>query len=1313
MPPRITQNDKREQTARIPNQLERVQRETSTTPKTVKQLSQSQQGQTQFSANAQSAFGVNPSIATMLLNALNPAAKAIKAGVEVRDRIDKDKFEDVVMFAQNTSANKKLGPQEKLKLVSDAYNNFKPLSKKYQIAAHTQKTKVDQELNGIQDKLLFSDWSTRTFKASLNYPINPLDDSMSREEFLSLAAKDLREDQPKFTVQSLLWEDSQQVQMYKKQYENLNSFANASADIILKSMLENPETNFQQAGAYNVFQATLSESLSSNGIDPKTVLENDSIMEGIQYKFQSNRVLANQVSKIRSDRDRVISETTNSVMDGYSSGPWFNSDSGLGPMALAKVITTEAPNTSPLDPLNYLSRVNSQLSSISSELDPTQITTNLSQYPINSYSPQYREIIQNVRENPEYLSDSLYKEDADLHKLVRGALYETEDLFRQDLMLAAGDDLKLAFVTENPENAGTSPADLIPKATKSEKIMATLTSSSFPDDITDQKKLIVSSAERAIALLELKQADNLLSPDYTIQEDPVFEINNLKNLLQESRLDSDQINLEATQKLVNLLENDIDTPQNIYKETRATSFFLKKVSQGVPLGGTETQTGGHVLPALIFSYANAYPEEAQGLLEETEGYLNSSLRNFITNLPEGSPLRKEFTEVLETNDLVATLKHIEDRLNDMSGAGGEEWKVDFKTKYGEFVTGLARWTQNKTGLISITTDGSSFTLSDSNKTTEYVSGLIASNRQKDITTGVDQSHVSEEAVNIFVGRLDNLTEQIALNYDEKGGQFDFEQFKNENSTLFAAVSNITSSAPSIKNKKLKQAIARFQLTSIGLPKDMISRITNEKNLLTKDSIVKNTLIAFGPLLTELPPERRKIVKDAVLTFQSFFPSSTTGFTSNVFDPITLVDRSNMTLPAGIQAFDSRDIATESFALKINKPANVLEDPIKNSADGFLTELNESVIKGALSDPTIFGGFRDSGENEAALQTAIQEAVQGEITGVPLDLGRSSTDVIYDVLEQNNMQVSVNLVRVPKGQGSPEATKLAKLHLIENMDDLADKKINDLDYEYGFETQVIPNTSGSSQVIKLNRFDPGQQESFKGKLETNFGVLGDNVANINTAKENTVVPAGTFHFMNKQFENLLGVDYGRGIPGGSATDPYRDLIKIAFTERGLARLVGGRRSLQEGVPSIEEGPSLFGLDQAITIFAMTEQIALTEGVDKALDFMKDVHDQHSRTNQSRTNSLIAYESIEGDMVVNTGFSVPMVIDENVQTRIKELRKIALNSYQIRTVPEANYRFYNYEEFMTQKEKKKRREEERQTAELRDTRGTSSSRNYPNQ
>jgi hypothetical protein len=54
----------------------------------------------QFSANAQSAFRTDPSIATTLVNALRPAAQIVEAGVEVRDRIDKDKFEDLVLFAQ-------------------------------------------------------------------------------------------------------------------------------------------------------------------------------------------------------------------------------------------------------------------------------------------------------------------------------------------------------------------------------------------------------------------------------------------------------------------------------------------------------------------------------------------------------------------------------------------------------------------------------------------------------------------------------------------------------------------------------------------------------------------------------------------------------------------------------------------------------------------------------------------------------------------------------------------------------------------------------------------------------------------------------------------------------------------------------------------------------------------------------------------------------------------------------------------------------------------------------------------------------------
>ena len=78
MPPRPTQNDQRQQTGRIPGQLERVQRQTPGVYETPETLDVSQQGQTQFSQNARSAFDTGPNLALELLNAMGKTTEIIK-----------------------------------------------------------------------------------------------------------------------------------------------------------------------------------------------------------------------------------------------------------------------------------------------------------------------------------------------------------------------------------------------------------------------------------------------------------------------------------------------------------------------------------------------------------------------------------------------------------------------------------------------------------------------------------------------------------------------------------------------------------------------------------------------------------------------------------------------------------------------------------------------------------------------------------------------------------------------------------------------------------------------------------------------------------------------------------------------------------------------------------------------------------------------------------------------------------------------------------------------------------------------------------
>tara|TARA_R110001632_G_scaffold18098_2_gene56449 strand:+ start:8796 stop:12878 length:4083 start_codon:yes stop_codon:yes gene_type:complete len=1270
MPPRITQNDKREQTGRIPDQLKQVQRETSTVAKNVKQLSQSKQGQVQFSANDKSAFNTDPSIATALVGALRPAAKAVEAGVEVRDRIDKEKFEDVVLFAQNTNANGVLGYEQKLKLISDAYDNFKPMSKKYQIAAHTQKTKVMQQLNGIQDKLLFSNWATQTTQKSMLYPVNPEDGSMSREEFLNTASEDLRNDQPRFMAQSMVWQNEQQVQLYKKQFNMLNSFASLQAKVILNS--KNPDF-FSSAGNENQFKAELETALENNGHDPRDVLGNPAIMEGINNQYAVYKTTGNTVAAKRGAETNLVSSVVNAQTNNQGQPHLFGN--GIYPSTISKLIIEQGlANAS--DPRSFISRIYSEFSNISKlqEKPSTEVVETLGAFPIINYTDlNTQELVRKVREDPSYLDD-MFK-DKEKYRAIEKALSDTEMLMKQEFRTQLGARGVGEFLNRpSPEDFSTPP---VTETNKVEDILTVInTDKGSPDDRVRQTDYVVSQAMYYAVALGSQQDFMQYDQERRGVGVPLFnkkyeyQANKFTKRMEAADFRSQNPTEKNTQARKSILEeldknNLLRSIDDVDKKTRFFSTALNELSNGITIGGVGDQTGSFMLNGVIIaageSGAYGNPQE---FIESQEGYLKLNLEEMFMNMSGIDEFTAEKIKFIlddhEDNSFGAAMA-LEQLGNDMKTNPNPDVInsfVKFKTVYRNFVEDYAKRVQFATKGLIVTTDNSFKLGSDPSTMIPFLSGSVASSQAFDSRSGSNISTVSAKASDVLAKQIFNVSSQMKK--DMVGEDFNVEEYRKNSAQMFTAITQLYGTdmrSPVLSG--LRSSLVEFTAAYLGIPENITSAISDPDTEASRNIILRDFLLNNGRSLTALNESQRRAVSSVTEGFQSFFVDA-----NNQNAPLSfLPDFNNILRTSDVQAnqgqtLDSPDVlANNAFNLDIDPTSFQPNDSGVSLVStevqaGFANDVSQSIVQGVLNDREIRFAFLENGKLHTSLLTSVRNAagMTGGLNDSTKTAG-SSTDLVLDELDRADKRLVISIVKA-EGKGNPNVNAMVGASLKATG---ADADTLAAMGGYAFHTEVIQGTLDDKNRIQFVPFDLPKQEEFKSNFATEAS-RDISIVQKNTNLSRVSVPAQSLQKVLWNFDQLFTVTNKYGVLDidnqrnttitmngkenlfrkplrGSTPEPYLDIVKILATPAGPYQLLAGR-TFKDGAGKsyTESGMSLFGLNQVAVLYQATKAIVEEKGVEAGLTYLKEIHDRYQRTdNTGEQTSIYAYVNNEGEFL----------------------------------------------------------------------------------
>ena len=1371
MPPRITQNDKREQTGRIPGQLERVQRQTRTTYKTAKQVSQFKPGTIKFGQDAPSAYGYAPSIATNLVNALRPLGKIVEQGTEVRDRIDKEKFDDIFLFAQSTNANPDLGYEQKLELISKAYGDFKPMSRKYQIAAHTQKTRALQELNGVQDKLRFSDWATKTIQASMSYPVNPQDDSMSREEFLVQSAADLRTNEPQFDIQSRLWADGQQQQIYKKQFEAMNNFASLQADIILKS--KDPSF-FSSAGNQNQFMAELETVFAENGYDPRTITENQAIMENIDNKYSAFKSMGNTIVEKEGQRTNLLSGVVSSTTNNTDLPFLF--DFGLSPTEIAASIVRDGEALA-ADPSTFIPNVWAKLSGISRQpKSPTEISQTLSAFPSVSFSPENQELVRNIQENPEWLSDKYdeiarkndegpydfqQKELFGLTMSITSALGDAENLFKQRFKQVLGPEKSALLDVKEPDNLGTPPPTGGPD--RAGEILNVINNTGYvsSDDQISQQNYILSQSIYYSEYLRSQAEFNQYDEQGEGVGNPVgnsfslYESERINSLIETADLYNEspsEKNLQSREELARTLDKQglLISRDEVNERARFFSNTLVELKKGISIGGNETQQGGRYLNGVLIAAAESgmFGNSMQ-FLEDQEIHLRTKINMFLRtmrdpdlNISTGLLEDIELVEAAHTNatkqevNYFGMLQEFERLSNQFKNPKDPEMIDSFKkykTNLGILTANYAKQVEESTQLITASND--SFELSsDSNAMIPFLSGTVASKLAFDARNGSNSSTVPQEAMSELASQITKFSDQTRSDmYDPEGNKttdFDFIGWREKNAKSIAAISNLFGT--NLPNNELKQAAIGFVGNYLGLNTQMLSGIQNLESSAPRNRILADYMFKNGRVLSAISPNETEAARSVMEGFQSYFISPSSGIELPSFGPgvFKIASMSNIFIPRGVDPSNPATFVNHGFNMNIPNRSFVSEvgAPLisMDTQQNFGLSVAQAIAGGALQNRDILTKFVENGQMETALHNGIVSVTSLRDRG---QVGpEDSMDLLLSILKQNNTRVSIGITQATD-KGNKYVTEMVKASMKEI--GATDEELDALG-NYTFDVNTFQGTADDQNTIQFNAWDPTGANAFRTRFVEDTGMTGGmtggyanmGVINHNTQLSQTSVPISSFYKVTSAFENLLTDENNfdhlhRHIEGGAAPQAYLDLLKMLASPRGETNLLGGRRFTgEDGVEMIEEGMSLFALNQLSVLYTATAQIKEKEGLKAALDFLKDTHDNFERTSTSTTNGIFAYENINGTFyyMVNEGNRMsPYMLNGNgnnqLQLRAEEFRDRILLHTGRRDVPQSKFNYKNYPNFWTYKFFKEEQKKEAALAETELRRLSRGSLNTP--
>mgnify|MGYP003144402211 FL=1 len=566
--PRPTQNDKRQQTGRIPGQLERVQRQTPGVYETPETLDVSQQGQMRFGANAQSAFRTDESLAGLLLKQLRPITEVVTAIDRDRTRQDRELAEDLQMSADKIIANPKLDQKTKLGLINTQYSQAKPKTKRFQAVFSNQAAGAQAKVNQLNDEDTLLDWISSVEQGSFKLPdISNNPEIPSKEEYINERTEDFKRLNPRLSDSIDKWYRGRELKALEGQFTFMNRFVMSQTKAQLDTLaLQNPGIfTSPDGGVVNTVRAAVFELAEENGISPQVLNQQESILMNMDTLINSKIYEVTEQQEFLQELG-VAEAGQTSIEDGNLSVASVLTRSSLSPDVQFKAMSEGRKKDPRADEAARLYAIHSSIENIDLMIPglsatPDDIYKIITKFHPSSYSPFVRNYVKKLKANPDYLDTTKLTEEAfAVNAALREAKQLTHNSFRSSLS-EKENKLLTAKIGQNVEA-------MIPDSSKREPNLG-------PGPLTRNAIVAVTTDTPSDYDLRIVESIKLLSKD-----DEEY-----RELYDQARWDipveyADEKHLEARKKLAENLGALAGSPTEIDQSTETSAKTLRQLSNG-------------------------------------------------------------------------------------------------------------------------------------------------------------------------------------------------------------------------------------------------------------------------------------------------------------------------------------------------------------------------------------------------------------------------------------------------------------------------------------------------------------------------------------------------------------------------------------------------------------------------------------------------------------------------------------------------------------------------------------------------------------
>ncbi len=1254
--PKVTKNDMVQMSGRIPGQLERLERRTPTVYKEAEMLSMPQLGGIQFGSNARTAFAPQSNIASDLLATLRPITGLVEEGRRIRDRVDRERMQDVQLLVGNILQKDDIDYQSKLRMIDQAYAEFKPLTKTSQVAAHNQRTQALQELNGITDDLKFTSWASKTLRESNNYPIVSEGEGLSRQDFLEAATKDFTSANPQLKTSGDRWLQGQISNDLKEQFNRLYDITNTQLDVILNS--EGAGRVGLGATAFNnTIRNFLETSLSEAGIDPRNVLDNPGIMEAVDQKVSSfyaaQTTIQNRKARGQNASTLLVNGQLNRTANIHKMSKYTSSvDEDL--QAMTQALTLSLSSVGPEAMFTYLYNGVKQVPSIIDRDSAITNTRLLSRYNVLRFPEELQPFVKKVQEEPEYLSTILGEGSEGDRAAYAMAMRAYSSLYRQDFELFFGSNqttaqllqaTRQAEMTTGPVNPVTVPSSPPPEANREdERIFITreirnnLYSTQYGDN---QKSIIDNILDFRIAVydFEYQEATSGVGmgkyPQSPMPMELMFpdakEYMSLRDSIDESLFDDDfDAYTQIARKMVN--EGiDIPTPQRFTQQATALSSTVSALSNGVTVN--DYQSSSEAMDHLSYTAMSLGEEAFNNISRSVNSTILEDFR--LANLEYLNDMAfKGIAAIIEDEDVNALMKfkniaEILERKGNSEIFEGDQRYVGFVNSFEDSMQRLANKVAFESGGIFSYSDGV-FKLSDDNeKVVPYLSSFMESYKEKrqihgyslDFPKGVQQE---------LNKRMNGLREEI----EQARREGELNNWMQSNlpkvAPIFGLVSgNGISFLPEETVEKSSDLLASI----LGIPASNFksSRPRNARAFeATPDRVIdiRNFALRNSRALLGNRPEDINNYARVIQGYQGLIFEDTQIPSRAIFDRRIVFENSNI-------GNDVNDVLNMDRVTGL--PRSNEEEIIKNREKGRVAteELMAEMTRAGFDDPQVFNFSMETGE----LYKSMKATLEAE--------GRKTSEFSADALLTQSLnaagkRVVVSIVEVDNEDDS----KPGLTAYMEEKDELYDGRF------FTYSVKVMPASKdpvadGFSSPFEFNPFT--EQGEFLSRIENELEI-NDPLAQAEIVSQSeTIVPYDTFKLLNSQFKQLQGVS-------GNWPEVLRRLVNHNGLNRGLSHAREGDQD------SYEYGISELGLNQGIAFYMQLQQISQLPNSELNTEkFIKNMLDYTDATDTKGIPKLFAAVLGTGlDTTIETNFGEGLgfgqeqeyMLDEKYFLQIKE-------------------------------------------------------------